>query len=317
MPKDTTRVHRRTKIVATVGPGSDSEDMISRLIAAGVDVFRLNFSHGQADTHQRVASRIRKQARHHNRYVGVLADLQGPKIRIAGFREGFVRLTAGDSFDLCLERGSDEGDSSCVGIEYKNLPNSVEVDDILLLDDGKMRLRVDSVSATTISCTVVIGGKLSSRKGVNKLGGGIAAPALTEKDKNDIKSMESIQPDFVAVSFVASVGDIEEARSLLNEVGVNAGIIAKIERAEVVAESGLLDDIIDACEGVMVARGDLGIEVGDAQLIGIQKDLISRTRKRDRMVITATQMMESMIENSMPTRAEVFDVANAVLGWPK
>ncbi|UZP73609.1 pyruvate kinase [Candidatus Paraluminiphilus aquimaris] len=313
MPKDTTRVHRRTKIVATVGPGSDSEDMISRLIAAGVDVFRLNFSHGLADNHQRVASRIRKQARHHNRYVGVLADLQGPKIRIAGFREGFVRLTAGDSFDLCLDRGSDEGDSSCVGIEYKDLPNSVEVDDILLLDDGKMRLRVDSVSATTISCTVVIGGKLSSRKGVNKLGGGIAAPALTEKDKNDIKSMESIQPDFVAVSFVASVGDIEEARSLLNEVGVNAGIIAKIERAEVVAESGLLDDIIDACEGVMVARGDLGIEVGDAQLIGIQKDLISRTRKRDRMVITATQMMESMIENSMPTRAEVFDVANAVL----
>lgn len=313
MPQDAARVHRRTKIVATVGPGSDGEDMIGRLIAAGVDVFRLNFSHGSAEHHQRVASRIRKQARHHNRYVGVLADLQGPKIRIAGFRDGPVMLTAGDAFDLSLSKGPDDGDSSCVGIEYKDLPKSLVVDDILLLDDGKMRLRVDSVSETTVSCTVVVGGKLSSRKGVNKLGGGIAAPALTDKDKADIRSMESIQPDFVAVSFVASVNDIDEARDLLNEVSVNAAIIAKIERAEVVAESALLDDIIDACEGVMVARGDLGIEVGDAQLIGIQKDLISRTRKRDRMVITATQMMESMIENSMPTRAEVFDVANAVL----
>ena len=273
MPQDAARVHRRTKIVATVGPGSDGEDMIGRLIAAGVDVFRLNFSHGSAEHHQRVANRIRKQARHHNRYVGVLADLQGPKIRIAGFRDGAVTLTAGDAFDLSLSKGADEGDSSCVGIEYKDLPKSLVVDDILLLDDGKMRLRVDSVSETTVSCTVVVGGKLSSRKGVNKLGGGIAAPALTDKDKADIRSMESIQPDFVAVSFVASVSDIDEARDLLNEVNVNAAIIAKIERAEVVAESALLDDIIDACEGVMVARGDLGIEVGDAQLIGIQKGL--------------------------------------------
>ena len=169
MPQDAARVHRRTKIVATVGPGSDGEDMIGRLIAAGVDVFRLNFSHGSAEHHQRVANRIRKQARHHNRYVGVLADLQGPKIRIAGFRDGAVTLTAGDAFDLSLSKGADEGDSSCVGIEYKDLPKSLVVDDILLLDDGKMRLRVDSVSETTVSCTVVVGGKLSSRKGVNKL----------------------------------------------------------------------------------------------------------------------------------------------------
>jgi len=304
--KNATRVHRRTKIVATVGPGSDSEDMIGRLIAAGVDVFRLNFSHGAVEHHQLIAERIRRQARHHDRYVGVLADLQGPKIRIASFDQGSVALTAGDSFRLSLAVHPEKGNSSAVGIEYRDLPNSVEVDDVLLLDDGKMQLRVDSVSESDIDCTVLIGGKLSSRKGVNKLGGGIAAPALTDKDKADIQAMESIKPDFVAISFVAAVHDIEEARGLLRQAKVDAAIIAKIERAEV-------DSIIDACEGVMVARGDLGIEVGDAELIGIQKDLISRTRKRDRMVITATQMMESMISNSMPTRAEVFDVANAVL----
>ena len=186
-------------------------------------------------------------------------------------------------------------------------------DDILLLDDGKLRLRVDDVSDTTVDCTVIIGGRLSSRKGVNKLGGGLAAPALTEKDLDDIRAMPDIRPDFVAVSFVSSAEDIVYARALLAEQGLKPAIIAKIERAEVVADTALLNSIIDASDGVMVARGDLGVEVGDAQLIGIQKNLISTTRKRDRMVITATQMMESMISNSMPTRAEVFDVANAVL----
>ncbi|RCL47406.1 MAG: pyruvate kinase [Halieaceae bacterium] len=313
MSKDTHRVHRRTKIVATVGPNSDSEDMIGRLITAGVDVFRLNFSHGSTQHHQLVAERIRKQARHHDRYVGVLADLQGPKIRIASFQDGQVLLNAGDAFQLSLNIGADDGNASGVGIEYQDLPKSVIADDVLLLDDGKMRLRVDSATETDIDCTVLVGGTLSSRKGVNKLGGGIAAPALTEKDKRDIKAMQAIKPDFVAISFVASAADIREARGLLDSAEIDAAIIAKIERAEVVADSDLLDAIIDACEGVMVARGDLGIEVGDAALIGIQKDLISRARKRDRMVITATQMMESMISNSMPTRAEVFDVANAVL----
>ena len=313
MSKDTHRVHRRTKIVATVGPNSDSEDMIGRLITAGVDVFRLNFSHGSAQHHQLVAERIRKQARHHDRYVGVLADLQGPKIRIASFQDGQVLLNAGDAFQLSLNIDADDGNASGVGIEYQDLPKSVIADDVLLLDDGKMRLRVDSATETDIDCTVLVGGTLSSRKGVNKLGGGIAAPALTEKDKRDIKAMQAIKPDFVAISFVASAADILEARGLLDSAEIDAAIIAKIERAEVVADTDLLDAIIDACEGVMVARGDLGIEVGDAALIGIQKDLISRARKRDRMVITATQMMESMISNSMPTRAEVFDVANAVL----
>ena len=287
--------------------------MIGKLIGAGVNVFRLNFSHGAGSHHQKIADRIRRQAGHQGKYVGILADLQGPKIRVASFVDGGVRLFAGDTFLLSLDIDPEQGTSAGVGIEFEDLPNSVEVDDILLLDDGKLRLRVEAVAPRAIECTVLVGGRLGSRKGVNKLGGGIAAPALTEKDKTDIALMSGIKPDFVAVSFVASAADIVEARQLLKAQGVNAAIIAKIERAEVVADNSLLNEIIDACEGVMVARGDLGIEVGDAELIGIQKDLISRTRKRDRMVITATQMMESMISNSMPTRAEVFDVANAVL----
>jgi len=307
------KTHRRTKIVATVGPGSESEDMLGRLIQAGVDVFRLNFSHGSPENHATIAERIRRQAGHAGRYVGILADLQGPKIRISGFKNGAVQLTAGDPFCLDLTVGHDEGDSRRVGVEYTPLPEHVKVDDILLLDDGKMRLRVDDVTSTAVDCTVIVGGKLSSRKGVNKLGGGLAAPALTEKDLADIRSMPSIQPDFIAVSFVSSSADIDQARELLAEVELRPAIIAKIERAEVVANADLLDSIITASDGIMVARGDLGVEVGDAQLIGIQKDLITRTRKLDRLVITATQMMESMISNSMPTRAEVFDVANAVL----
>ena len=304
---------RRTKIVATVGPASQSQDMIGRLLGAGVDVFRLNFSHGAQADHAQVAQHIRRQAGHHGRYVGILADLQGPKIRIGGFNEGSIMLQAGDPFQLSLSIAPGAGDQRGVSVEYQALPASVEQDDILLLDDGKLRLRVDDVNETTVDCTVLIGGKLSSRKGVNKLGGGLAAPALTEKDLDDIGAMPSIAPDFVAVSFVSSAEDIAYARALLSDQGLRPAIIAKIERAEVVADTELLNSIIDAADGVMVARGDLGVEVGDAQLIGIQKNLISTTRKRDRMVITATQMMESMISNSMPTRAEVFDVANAVL----
>ena len=304
---------RRTKIVATIGPASQSQDMIGRLLSVGVDVFRLNFSHGAQADHAQVARHIRRQAGHYGRYVGILADLQGPKIRIGGFSEGAVILQAGDPFQLSLSIASDAGDQRGVSVEYEALPASVAQDDVLLLDDGKLRLRVDDVNDTEVDCTVIVGGRLSSRKGVNKLGGGLAAPALTEKDLDDIRAMPSIQPDFVAVSFVSSADDITYARQLLADQGLNPAIIAKIERAEVVADTELLNSIIDASDGVMVARGDLGVEVGDAQLIGIQKNLISTTRKRDRMVITATQMMESMINNSMPTRAEVFDVANAVL----
>jgi pyruvate kinase len=309
----TPKVNRRTKIVATIGPGSEADDVIARLIGAGVNVFRLNFSHGSAEHHARVTRRIRKQAAIAGVYVGILADLQGPKIRISNFRSGSVTLAEGDRFRLDLELGADDGDSNGVGLDYRELCQSVSRGDTLLLDDGRIRLRVDDVEATAVDCTVTVGGTLGSRKGINRLGGGLSAPALTEKDVADIGHLAGMQPDFVAVSFVSSAGDILRARQLLHEQGLVSAIIAKIERAEVVTDAAILEQIMDACFGIMVARGDLGVEVGDAQLIGLQKDLISRARKMDRVVITATQMMESMINNSMPTRAEVFDVANAVL----
>jgi len=307
------RVNRRTKIVATVGPASSSADVLGKLIQAGVDVFRLNFSHGSTDEHAAVASRIRKQSTIHGRYVGILADLQGPKIRISEFRDGSVELTAGDRFRLDSNLPSDGGDRRGVSFSYLPMLESLHPGDTLLLDDGRIRLRVDDVEAAALDCTVTVGGTLGSRKGINRLGGGIAAPALTEKDIADIGGFERIQPDYVAVSFVSSLDDIELARGLLAEHCPDAHIIAKIERAEVVDDHDILDGILHASDGVMVARGDLGVEVGDAELIGIQKELIARARRMDRLVITATQMMESMISSSMPTRAEVFDVANAVL----
>lgn len=309
----TPKVNRRTKIVATVGPGSESADMIARLIQAGVNVFRLNFSHGTADQHTRVAKRIRKQASIAGVYVGILADLQGPKIRISSFRDDAIQLAQGDRFRLDLNLGEGEGDSHGVGLDYRDLCTSVSRGDILLLDDGRLRLRVETVTESAVDCTVLIGGKLSSRKGINRLGGGLAAPALTSKDMADIDDLARVEPDFVAVSFVSSAEDIYQTRKLLQKHNLESGIIAKIERAEVVADENVLNGIIRASLGVMVARGDLGVEVGDAQLIGIQKSLIAKARAMDRVVITATQMMESMIDNPMPTRAEVFDVANAVL----
>jgi pyruvate kinase len=304
---------RRTKIVATVGPASESEEKIAELITAGVDVFRLNFSHGHIDQHVAVAERIRKQARVLDRYVGILADLQGPKIRIGAFRDNSVELNEGDSFALDLNIADSEGTARGVSLEYPALSEQVQRDDILLLDDGRIRLQVDSVDGACIETRVTIGGMLGSRKGINRLGGGLAAPALTSKDMADIESMARMSPDFVAVSFVSAARDIFQTRDLLEKQGLAPAIIAKIERAEVVADEITLKGIISASAGVMVARGDLGVEVGDAALIGIQKALISQARKMDRVVITATQMMESMINSSMPTRAEVFDVANAVL----
>ncbi len=307
------KVIRRTKIVATVGPASESDDLIAKLISAGVNVFRLNFSHGTAEQHVRVAARIRRQASIAGLYVGIMADLQGPKIRISSFRNDFIELTAGDRFRLDLALGEGEGDIRGVGLEYKELCATVVRGDILLLDDGRIRLRVDDVEASAVDCSVLIGGKLSSRKGINRLGGGLAAPALTAKDLTDIDRLSEVRPDFVAVSFVSNAEDIFQTRRLLLQHQLQPAIIAKIERAEVVADEDLLNSILVASDGIMVARGDLGVEVGDAQLIGIQKALISQARQMNRVVITATQMMESMINSSMPTRAEVFDVANAVL----
>ena len=307
------RVNRRTKIVATIGPASESDTTIAQLLRAGVDVFRLNFSHGEPDHHASIARRIRHQAAIAGRHVGILADLQGPKIRIGGFHAGSVELMQGERFRLDHSIGDDAGDRRSVGFAYPELTHHLAAGDTVLLDDGRIRLRVEHVESASADCTVLTGGQLGSRKGINRLGGGIAAPALTDKDIADIESLDLMDPDFVAVSFVAHTGDIEHARALLARQGLKAAIIAKIERAEVVADYAILDGILQASEGIMVARGDLGVEVGDAELIGIQKDLISRARRANRLVITATQMMESMISSPMPTRAEVFDVANAVL----
>ena len=229
------KVNRRTKIVATIGPASESADMIARLIGAGVNVFRLNFSHGTARQHTEVARRIRKQAAIAGKYVGILADLQGPKIRISSFRQDSVELSNGDRFRLDLALGAGEGDASGVGLDYEELCSSVSRGDILLLDDGRIRLRVDDVDTTAVDCTVLVGGKLGSRKGINRLGGGLAAPALTAKDLTDIGSLAEVRPDFVAVSFVSSASDIIQTRDLLGEHQLAPSIIAKIERAEVVA----------------------------------------------------------------------------------
>ncbi|MDP5053158.1 MAG: pyruvate kinase [Congregibacter sp.] len=309
----TTKVNRRTKIVATIGPASESVELIGQLLEAGVDVFRLNFSHGSIEQHAAVAERIRKQSALHGRYVGILADLQGPKIRISSFAGGSIKLAVGDRFRLDSSIDEGAGDQQGVSFSYLPMLKSLQRGNILLLDDGRVRLRVNQVEPSAVDCTVTVGGKLGSKKGINRLGGGIAAPALTEKDIGDIANLDRVGPDYVAISFVSSLHDIEHAKSLLKAQGLSVAVIAKIERAEVVANNDILNGIIKASDGVMVARGDLGVEVGDAELIGIQKDIISRSRKMDRLVITATQMMESMISNSMPTRAEVFDVANAVL----
>lgn len=304
---------RRTKIVATVGPASESPEKIIALIEAGVNVFRLNLSHGDIENHIEVANRIRHQAKELDSQIGILADLQGPKIRIAQFEQGSVNLKQGDNFTLNLNLADKAGNETEVGLDYPQLLDYVENGDTLLLDDGRLQLKVNSVKNQAVHCEVLVGGTLGSRKGINKLGGGLAAPALTEKDIDDILALAELKPDFVAVSFVLSEDDIHETRSRLQESNISPAIIAKIERAEVVADDAILDKILEHADGIMVARGDLGVEVGDAELIGIQKHLIRRARQMNRVVITATQMMESMISSSMPTRAEVFDVANAVL----
>ncbi|BCX89032.1 pyruvate kinase [Methylomarinovum tepidoasis] len=304
-------VPRRTKIVATLGPASDSPEVLERLIDAGVDVFRLNFSHGTADDHRRRARLVREISESKQHYVGILADLQGPKIRIGRFKEGKVFLEKGARFALDADYPLDQGDETQVGLVYRDLPKDVRPGDVLLLDDGRVELKVDKIVGDRVECIVVVGGVLSDNKGINKQGGGLSAPALTEKDKEDIRTAVEIEADYLAVSFPRSAADIHLARRLLREAGGEAGIVAKIERAEAV-QPGVMEEIIEASDVIMVARGDLGVEIGDARLPQVQKDLISKARDMDRVVITATQMMESMIESPLPTRAEVLDVANAV-----
>ncbi len=301
---------RRTKIVATLGPASSSSDVLKDMIRAGVDVFRLNFSHGSQQEQKKRAELIRVCAENMGRVVGILADLQGPKIRTGKFADGRVQLIKGETFILDAALDLDAGTAERVGITYKDLPGDVKPGNVLLLDDGRVELEVQKVEGEEIHTTVIYTSELSNNKGINLKGGGLSAPALTEKDKSDIRVAAEIEADYVALSFARTADDVNECRRLLREAGGHGGIVTKIERADALHN---IDDIIDASDVIMVARGDLGVEMGDAELPAIQKSLIKNARARDRVVITATQMMESMIENPIPTRAEVFDVANAVL----
>ncbi len=301
-------MQRKTKIVATLGPASSSEEMIARLITAGVDVVRLNFSHGTAQDHIQRAEIVREIAAKLNRPIGVLCDLQGPKIRIGKFEQGSVTLKMGDLF--VLDADCVLGDQDHVGLDYKTLPQEVAAGMTLLLDDGRITMRIDRVKGNCIHCVVMAGGVLSNNKGINLQGGGLAAEALTDKDREDIKTAVKLEADYIAISFPKNAEDVLLAKSLIQQANGTASIVAKIERAEAIAH---LEAIIDASDAIMVARGDLGVEVGDAAVPGLQKRMIRMARAQNKLVITATQMMESMINNPIPTRAEVSDVANAVL----
>ncbi|KGJ98375.1 pyruvate kinase [Thalassotalea sp. ND16A] len=304
---------RRTKIVATLGPATDDINVLREVIAAGVNVVRLNFSHGVAQDHIDRAANVRKIAKELNTYVAILGDLQGPKIRISTFKDGPIALEIGDAFILDAELAKGEGSQTSVGIDYKALPNDVNTGDVLLLDDGRVQLRVESIVGQQVHTITTVGGPLSNNKGINRQGGGLSAAALTDKDKEDIKLAAKLDADFLAVSFPRDAADMREARLLAQEAKCNARLVSKIERAEAVNDNNVLDEIILASDVVMVARGDLGVEIGDAELVGKQKHIIARSRQLNRVVITATQMMETMITQPMPTRAEVMDVANAVL----
>ncbi|MDD4913619.1 MAG: pyruvate kinase [Methylococcales bacterium] len=302
---------RRTKILATLGPSTDKPGVLEDLFEAGIDVVRLNFSHGSAQDHIDRAKRVRELSKQTGRRVGILADLQGPKIRIERFKDSKIWLEEGQDFSLDINLDKYSGDNTQVGISYEPLAREVKPGTRLLLDDGRVVMDVVNVENNVrVNCKVVIGGDLSNNKGINLLGGGLSAAALTDKDKEDIKTVAVIAADYVAISFPRTAADMNEARSLLQAEGCYAGLVAKVERAEAMQ---VIDEIILASDAIMVARGDLGVEIGDANLPAAQKFLIKRSRELNRAVITATQMMESMIENSIPTRAEVFDVANAIV----
>ncbi|MDD2665165.1 MAG: pyruvate kinase [Dechloromonas sp.] len=299
---------RHTKIVATLGPASSMPEVLERMVAAGVDVVRMNFSHGTAEDHKARAATIREVAARLGRTVGILGDLQGPKIRVGKFDGGKITLIAGESF--ILDAQCTLGSQERVGLDYRDLPKDVHPGDILLLDDGRLKLAVDAVRGHEIHTRVLVGGELSNNKGINRQGGGLTAPALTGKDMDDIRTAAQIGVDFVAVSFPKSAADMYMARQLLRAAGSDAVLIAKIERVEAVAN---LEEILESSDGIMVARGDLAVEVGDATVPALQKKMIRLARDRNKLTITATQMMESMIHSPVPTRAEVSDVANAVL----
>jgi pyruvate kinase len=306
------KVARRTKIVATLGPSTDSPKAMREIIEEGVNVVRLNFSHGSHEEHLKRIELVRDVETELDTIIGILGDLQGPKIRVAKFKNGHVMLKEGDHFILDANKATDGGDETSVGIDYKDLPDDVHPRDTLLLDDGRLVFTVQEMRGSEIHCTVVVGGKLSNHKGINRKGGGLSAPALTDKDREDLKFALSQGVDYVAISFPRDADDVLETKQLIEEYGGHAGVIAKIERIEALDN---IDEIIKVSDGVMVARGDLAVEIGDAQVPVAQKHIIHRARVLDKPVITATQMMESMITSSVATRAEVSDVANAVLDY--
>ncbi len=310
MNEDARPMIRRTKIVATLGPTTDDQETLRAVLQAGVDVVRINFSHGSPEEHGRRVTDARSVAESLGKSVGVLGDLQGPKIRIDRFRDGPIELAEGQSFILDADLDQNAGDQQRVGITYKALPNDVHPGDILLLDDGQISLEVESVEGAAIHCKVLLGGKLSNNKGINRKGGGLSAGALTEKDYADIELAAAIDVDYLAVSFPRAAADVEEARERFEKAGGDGGMVAKIERAEAIDN---LDEILAVSDAVMVARGDLGVEIGDEELPAVQKQIIHRARDCNKVVITATQMMESMISSPVPTRAEVLDVANAMM----
>lgn len=301
---------RRTKIIATLGPATDDLSVLTPLIAAGVDAVRLNFSHGSAEDHKTRVANIRRIAAEQKRIVSVIADLQGPKIRIARFKQGSVILKEKDLFTFDALLDEDAGTAHSVGLSYKDLPKDAAAGDTLLVDDGRLSFTVLDVKGAEIHCQVITGGTISDHKGINRLGGGLSAESFTPKDKIDMRTALDLDVDYIAISFPRSAEDILAARKHIADMKGHAGIIAKIERREALDH---IEGIIEASDAIMVARGDLGVEIGDAALPAIQKQLISQARAKNKVVITATQMMESMIHSSIPTRAEVMDVANAVL----
>lgn len=301
---------RRTKIVVTLGPALDDPEVLKRVISFGADVFRANFSHGSIKLHEDRINMVRKIAAENNKIVAILVDLQGPKIRIARFKDKKIQLEEGQDFVFDTELGEENGTEKSVNLDYKDLPNDVKAGDTLLLDDGRIVMEVEKTEPTRIYCKVSVGGELSNNKGINRLGGGLSAAALTDKDRADIIEAVRLEADYIALSFPRNAEDVKEARILLRAAGGNAGIISKIERAEAVTN---INEIIKSSDAVMVARGDLGVELGDAELPSVQKLIIRSARALSKPVITATQMLESMITNTIPTRAEVSDVANAVL----
>jgi pyruvate kinase len=304
---------RRTKIVATLGPASSTAEVIGDLLDSGVNVFRLNFSHGSHEQHANNIAIVRAQAEQRNRHIGILGDLQGPKIRIGDLQTPEKLLIEDQDLTLTTDINSADSENDRVHVVYEPLPTSVNSGDTLLLDDGLIRLQVSSVSGVDVVCKVVQAGVLKPRKGINRLGGGLSADAITEKDLEDLEVIIAHELEYVAVSFPCCADDLLPVKNALKKHNSDAKIIAKIERAEAVETEEQLKELINAADAVMVARGDLGVEIGDAQLIGIQKRIIRLSRQANKPVITATQMMESMITQPVPTRAEVFDVANAVL----